>query len=365
MKKNKRSLANRRAALYDPYLDTLGGGERQILSILKALQEKGAEISIFWNKNLSFEIESRFSLKLKIKWLPVKNISSSFRAWQMLRSFDYFFYITDGSYFASTAKKNYVYAMVPDKNLYRLDVVNRIKLHNYRFITHSNFTQQWLKSFGIKSLVVPPFIDDKLLKAKINFKKKEKIILAVGRFFSHLHSKRQDVAIKTFKELRQQSPDFAGYKLVLAGGLIKEDMAYFKKLKKLAGNDKSIVFKPNISLAELYKHYRLSGYYWHFAGYGVDEKKNPESVEHLGITPLEAMASGCLTFCFAAGGPKETIIDGKTGFLFNDEKKLLEKMQFIEKNQDLKRKIITTGAKHVKENYNYQVFRNKILKTVF
>lgn len=37
--------------------------------------------------------------------------------------------------------------------------------------------------------------------------------------------------------------------------------------------------------------------------------------EHFGIVPLEAMASGTPVLAVAAGGPKETVLHGKTGFL--------------------------------------------------
>ena len=356
MKKNKR------ASLYDPYLDTLGGGEKYILSVLKALSEKGTEIDVFWNKNLSYEIRARFSLNFKINWRPVEEISSSFRAWQALRHYDYFFYVTDGSYFASSAKKNFVYAMVPDKNLYRLDLVNKIKLHNYKFITHSNLTQTWLKKFGLKSEVILPCLDDKLLLGLSL--KKERVILTVGRFFRHLHSKRQDVAIKTFKQLKKTSSLFEDYKLVLAGGFKKEDKSYFSELKKLAGSDKSIIFKTNVSISELHKFYKRASYYWHFAGYGVDEKKHPEAVEHLGITPLEAMASGCLTFCYSAGGPKETIDNGKTGFLFKNDKELIKKMGYLEINPNRKKAIMERAKKDTKKEYNYSVFKKKVLNSL-
>ena len=129
-----------------------------------------------------------------------------------------FFYVTDGSYFFSGAKKNFVYAMIPDKKLYSQNLINRLKLLNYQFITHSLFTQKWLKKFGIESKVIMPYLDDKLINSDIKFSKKEKIILSVGRFFSHLHSKRQDLIIQAFKKLKVKFKKFSDYKLILAGG---------------------------------------------------------------------------------------------------------------------------------------------------
>jgi glycosyltransferase involved in cell wall biosynthesis len=357
---------NLKVGLYDPYLDTLGGGEKHILSILEVFAEQGYEVNIFWDKDLSKEIKERFTFRCidTSKFLPniFKKDFSPLQTLRALRTFDYFFYVTDGSYFFSSAKKNFIYAMIPDKKLYSLNLINRLKLTNYQFITHSIFIQKWLEKFGIKSTMIMPYLDNKLIKQDISSFKKEKIILSVGRFFSHLHSKRQDLIIQAFKKLKEKSKKFSDYKLVLVGGLKKEDQSYFNGLKELANNDPLIIFKPNVKLYELYKLYELSNYFWHFTGLGVDENKNPELVEHLGITPLEAMASGCLTFCYSAGGPKELITDGENGFLFSDVDKLIDKMVKIDSDKSVKEIIVNNGKQYVKKNFSYQVFKEKVLK---
>jgi len=363
----------KKVGIYDPFLDTLGGGEKYILSILEVFAEQGFEINIFWDKNLNKEIKDRFAFRFidlayrqagTSKYLPniFKKNSSPLTTFQTLRSFDYFFYVTDGSYFFSGAKKNFVYAMIPDKKLYSLNLINRLKLTNYLFITHSIFTQKWLKKFGIESKIIMPYLNNKLLSQKINLSKKEKIILSVGRFFSHLHSKKYDLMIQAFKDLKKRSEKFSDYKLILAGGLKKEDQEYFNSLKKLAKNDSSIIFKPNISLYELYKLYELSSYFWHFTGYGIDEENHPEQVEHFGITPLEAMASGCITFCYSAGGPKELITDGKNGFLFLNTNELIDKMIKINSNESIKETIINNEKQYIKKKFSYQIFKKNVLK---
>ena len=354
----------KKVGLYDPYLDTLGGGEKYILSILEVFAEQGYEINIFWDRNFNKKIKDRFAFRYidTSKYLPniFKNKSSPLRTLQSLRTLDYFFYVPDGSYFFSGAKKNFVYAMVPDKKLYSLNLINRLKLLNYRFLTHSFFTQKWLSKFGIKSTVIMPYLDNRLIKQGLSSNKKEKIILSVGRFFSHLHSKRQDLIIKAFKELKNKSKKLSDYKLILAGGLKKEDKSYFSELIELADKDPSIIFKPNIQLNELYRLYKLSNYFWHFTGYGIDEKVKPELVEHFGITPLEAMASGCLTFCYSAGGPKELIKDGENGFLFTDTNQLIDKMIAVDSNDSMKKRVINNAGQFVKKNFSYEVFKAKV-----
>jgi glycosyltransferase involved in cell wall biosynthesis len=353
----------KKVGLYNPYLDTLGGGEKHIFSILEVFFEQGYEINIFWDKNLVKEIKERFALRYidASRWLPnIFTKKNALKTLRTLRTFDYFFYVTDGSYFFSSAKKNFVFCMVPDKKLYNLNLLNRLKLLNYEFISNSPFTAKWLIKWGINPTTIPPYIDERLF---INDKsKKEKIILAVGRFFHHLHSKNQEEIIKVFKKLKNISGDFTDYKLVLAGGLKKEDEEYFNKLKTLTKNDASIIFKPNLSLYELYRIYKLSDYFWHFTGLGVDENEHPEQVEHFGIAPLEAMASGCLTFCYSAGGPKTLIDDGKNGFLFSSANGLINKMIKTSTDISLKEKITENGQIFVRKNFTYKIFKRKVLK---
>ena len=98
-----------RVALYDPFLDTLGGGEKYILSIMDVFSDLGYEVNIFWDKDLKQEIKKRFELQCinTLKFLPnvFKNNSSPLKTLQTLKTFDYFFYVTDGSYFFQEPKK--------------------------------------------------------------------------------------------------------------------------------------------------------------------------------------------------------------------------------------------------------------------
>jgi len=349
-----------KVALYNPYLDTLGGGEKHILSIINVLAEKKAEITIFWDKNLEKEIINRFNLSFikNVNWFTSLKNFSTIKKLKILSQFDYFFYVTDGSYFFSTAKKNFIFTMIPDKKLYQLNFLNRLKLLNYSFISNSSYTASWLNRWGVKSIVIPPFIEETFFTKK-GFKK-EKIILSVGRFFPHLHSKNQEKIIETFRQLKKVNDSFKSYQLILAGGLKKEDENYFLKLKSSIKDDLSIVLKPNLSFSKLLQLYQSSTYFWHFTGFGIDEKKHPEQVEHFGIAPLEAAASLSLVFCHNSGGPKNIFKDGETGFLFNSQEELIKKIIYLEKNPLLKEKIKIQSQKMVKKEYNYENFFKKI-----
>ena len=61
-----------KAAIYNPYLDTLGGGERYTLTFAQVLTEIGYKVSIEWrDKGIIEKAQKRFGLDLKnIEVLP-------------------------------------------------------------------------------------------------------------------------------------------------------------------------------------------------------------------------------------------------------------------------------------------------------
>ncbi len=350
-------------ALYDPYLDVLGGGERYVLSILKALEDE-FELTIFWDQNLQKTIESKFSISFgnKINFQPnifhekgnvIEKINS-------MKNFDIFLYVTDGSYFVSSAKHTFIYAMVPQRNLYRMNLSNKLKTLNTTFITHSKFNQLTLQKWGVSTKVLYPYIDHAFFKyANL---KKEKTILTVGRFFKHLHAKRQDKIIKLFKKLKQKNVLYKEFILILAGGVKEDDIDYMIELKRLIGKDTSISLVVNPTFEQLTDLYGKAGYFWHFTGIGINENKLPELVEHLGITPLEAMASGCVVFCYDAGGPKELITDGINGFLFENEEKLVKKMERVIIDEKMRDSVTRSAKEYIKKEFNFDVFSRNVKK---
>lgn len=358
----------KRAALYDPYLDTLGGGEKHILSILRVLEDEGYEINLFWDKNLQNQIENRFRLQFsrKLKFLPniFRNSSFHLQKLMVLKDFDIFFYVTDGSYFFSSAGKNFVFCMVPNKNLYNLSLFNKLKLSNFRYITNSVYTQSWLNKWGINPQVIYPYLNQEFTDMRVDNLKKEKVILSVGRFYSHLHSKKQSILTKLFNKLKQSNPLFKNFKLIMAGGLNEEDKPYFNKLQLSINKSPDISLKTNLPYHELLNLYKKSLFYIHMTGYNVDQNKSPERVEHLGIAPLEAMASGCLTFCHDAGGPREIITDRENGFLFKTQEELIKKMLSVLSNPELQTRIKKRAKRFVQDNFNYEIFKKKVKEVI-
>lgn len=359
-------MKRKKIALYDPYLDVLGGGEKHILSIVKSISEN-SDIDIFWDEDIYKDIKSRLNISFSTPLVFKKNIfykkQNILQKLNILKEYDYFFYITDGSYFFSSAKNNFIFCMIPDKKLYKMSFLNKLKTSNCRFISNSEFTKQWLQTWGVSSEVIYPYIDQEFINYDISTIKKEKIILSVGRFFKHLHSKRQDLLIKCFIKLKKENVMFSDYKLILAGGVKKEDENYFLSLKKELKSDESVEFKTNISFKELFNLYKKAEIFWHIAGFGIDETKNPELTEHFGLSPLEAMAMGCITFGYNAGGLKESIENDKNGFLFNSTSELIDKTRNTTMNKEITNKIRKNAKKTVSEKFSINQF-NKMVSSV-
>ena len=61
-----------RAGIFDPYLDTLGGGERYMMTVAESLVKQGWEVDIFWDdRGVRQGIEERLGISLKkIKFVP-------------------------------------------------------------------------------------------------------------------------------------------------------------------------------------------------------------------------------------------------------------------------------------------------------
>ncbi|PIX68554.1 hypothetical protein COZ40_02670, partial [Candidatus Roizmanbacteria bacterium CG_4_10_14_3_um_filter_39_13] len=199
-------MRRKTVGLYTPYLDIMGGGEKHILSILKVFDDAGYNTILFWNSDLSAEIQNK--LKLTFAHLRFEKDLKSMTFFEKARKIsplDWLLYVTDGSYFFSPAKKTAVFCMVPDKKLYNLSPLNSLKTANALFIANSHFTASWLHKWGIQSRVVYPYVSEELFDEKP--RQRKPVILTVGRFFKHLHAKRQQDLIRTFLRFHSHHPE--------------------------------------------------------------------------------------------------------------------------------------------------------------
>src|SRR6266404_1083272 len=178
-----------RAAIYNPYLDTLGGGERYTMAIASTLVKNDYVVDVEWKEPAIREkLEKRFGIELtSINF--VKDIKRG-------DEYDVCFWVSDGSIPTLRARKNLLHFQVPFTNVSGRSLLNKFKMMRInKVICNSNFTKNIIDhEFGVNSIVLYPPISIQQFKAK----KKENMILSVARFSNLLQSKRQDVLVKTF-----------------------------------------------------------------------------------------------------------------------------------------------------------------------
>ena len=87
----------------------------------------------------------------------------------------------------------------------------------------------------------------------------------------------------------------------------------------------------------------------------------PVEDEDFGIVPVEAMAFGTPVIAHNSGGPRETIIDGKTGVLF-DELTPEGLTNAIERTSKQKMNVVTI-QKHAQQ-YSTKTFKNLLTQTI-
>lgn len=351
--------------IYDPYLDDLGGGEKYMLKAAECLSSDH-EVTIFWNNKKDIEDAiDRFGIDLsRIK--VAANIFSPkvgfFKRVLVTKKFDSIIVLSDGSMPFSLSKKLFLHIQRPIegagqgfKNRLKLARVNRVFCNSY-------FTKGYIdRQLETDSLVLYPPID---LKPK-NVKK-ENIILHVGRFrvvdktVGAKNYKKQDIMLDTFKKMVKNG--LKGWRFILAVSVKEDEENDFEELKRRA-DGAPVDFLINKTNDELWDIYSKAKIYWHASGYGEDLVAHPEYAEHFGISTVEAMGAGAVPVVINAGGQKEIVENGISGFLWDSLSDFAEKTTLLTREE----KILEQMSKETKKrahNFSGNRFCEEVKKMI-
>ena len=201
-------------------------------------------------------------------------------------------------------------------------------------------TQKRIKNFlGRDSEVLNPGVDCNSFRCE-GF---EKFFFYPSRITPE---KRFEYAIAAFKEFKKENK---GWRLVIAGALVKErheHVAYYHKIKRMLGSDVDILLDfPNKKLVDLFSRCYSVLY-------------SPVN-EDFGIIPLEAMASGKPCIAVNEGGPKEVVLNNKTGFLVDSEADMARKMSLIASNPDKAERMGRAGRRLARSKYIWKAFMKR------
>ena len=353
-----------RIGIFDPYLDTLGGGERYMLTIASCLS-KNNEVSVFWDSdNPLKEAEKRFEINLSGVDTSGNIFFDKFSFSKRLKAskeFDLIIYLSDGS-IPLVLNKLIVHFQFPVEWVDYKNLLSKFKIRRInKIICNSLFTKKYIdKKLHRKSIVLyPPVVS----YSSLHNLKKENLILTVGRFEKLKTGgtfKKHEILIEAFKSLIKNG--LKNWKLVI---VVSHKEADEDEILKIKNNVKEypIEIVRNATWSVLENLNKRTKIYWHAAGFGEDLEEYPERAEHFGITTVEAMSAGAVPVVIKAGGQME-IVDEKSGFFWNTREELIAEtlrlindenlLKSISKNA-IKRSLLFTGdrfCRQVKEIIN-------------
>jgi len=361
----------KKIGIYNPYLETKGGGEKVCLALASDLS-KDSQLEVFlithtpidlrplekyFNTDLSrvtvknIDTE-RWLLKSLFK-LPVlggfKFFISDLYVANKLRDLDCDVFINNcyQSNLPNMGKHGVYMCMFPQKLDSDPEHIGRLKaayknfldqlykkfiyksqqagVYTYdKIVANSAYTQTYIKKYwGLDSDILYPICESMYDKSI----KKEKIILNVGRFFGFdeaSHHKRQDFLLETFAELKDLHK--AGWQLHFAGTVADDKKArrFVSNLKKKS-QGLPVFFHFNAPFSEIKQLYNQSSIYWHATGYGSDPDKYPDKQEHFGISTVEAMSAESIPVVINTAGQQEIVRNGENGYLWSSREELVKR----------------------------------------
>ncbi len=360
-----------------PYLSLRGGVDRVILKI--AERYNAPIYTLEYNKKEAFPEFAKLDVRIVGKDVPLSKMLP-YRASQGLR-YGYNFYnlevkedydvinahISPSEWIRHKNERVLWYCHTPPREVYDLykarmgnrtyrekiiymsmtraykTIAGRIIRKIEKIVTNSDNTRKRIsKYFGVNSTVISPGIDYERFGNESD-----------GRFFFYpsriVPNKRQDYVISAFKRFRASYDKGGRYRLILAGALSEdpEHMRYYQRLLKLAKGS-NVTIRTNVNDSALRKLYSNS-----------TAVLTAAVNEDFGIVPLEAMASWKPVVSVNEGGHRESIIEGKTGFLVNSPIEMASSMRFLVEHKDSAERMGRAGRKRVVQEYSWNSFFHK------
>lgn len=380
--------------ILNPYLPTLGGGEKHMGYLCQFLEEyynykadidiivyNYNDINVFSDDYITIEdVNKQFGLNLKktkikkldlsVPAVAIETVEQRQVVEHVSSSYDIFINFMFQSKHIGRAKINIYECMFPPKRMEPMPVIypayrpveqqhDQEFADSYQlFISNSEYTNHWTEAMwqigDRKTIIYPPVFAEKEIIGKYQESKKQNIIMSVGRFFVGAHSKKQLDLVKFFVNHQEV---FKNYEYHLAGAVAtyQEDVDYLNQIKELAATVDNVFIHENCPFDELMDLYSRAKIFWHGTGYGVNENEQPEKMEHFGITPVEAMSYGVIPVVINKGGPKETVVDGEIGYCWNTEEECVSKTKLLIEDDELRRKMAVKAAERAKE-YSIEKF---------
>ena len=196
-----------------------------------------------------------------------------------------------------------------------------------------NIRDRVKKYYGLDSSVIYPGVESK----DYYFSDPEPFVFYAGRLDAH---KRAGLIIESMKNVNKN------VKLKIAGQGIQEKMLKEQAKSIEGGRIEFLGVVSDSELKDLYSKCLAAVYV------PIDED--------FGLVPIEAMASGKPVIAVNEGGPKETVVDGKTGYLVEaNPEEIASKINYLYENPGVPKEMKSACLKRAQE-FDWSVFVKKM-----
>lgn len=339
-----------RIAILEPYIKGVGGAQKVIADYANYLQERGHYVEIFTREcDPNYTYPHFRNIKITLLKPKSKILVALLFMLRRFKDFDLIIANDWPSNFSSIRNKKVVWICYsPKRDFYdlkefymleaglkkkilmklksllfkRMDIISAKKMKKI-FPISKNVLGRVKKYYDVGGEIFYPGINfDEYKSGKCG-----NYVLSVARF---VKPKRVDRIIEAMKYTKNKS-----VKLYVVGSGPEE-----RKIRNMCNENKNVMFLGKVNgknLEELYSNCLAAIYV-------------PKD-EDWGLIPLEAAACKKPTIGCNEGGLKETIVNGKTGFLMKDisAEKIAEKIDLLANNKILAKKMGESAYKYCKQ----------------
>lgn len=325
--------------VHSPYWKTRSGGERYALTVASCLQGQAKVYASVASRQELSDLSAHLGIPL-----AQVSVLSRWNSWRDLLKFHGIFWVSDGSIPVLPVKRRVIHFQAPFLGVNGRSAANRIKLLGSRVVCNSRYTKNFIDSeYGVDAGVIYPPVEVHQFQPR----KKERLILTVGRFLASSTHKRPDVLVDTFKQMVDAG--LKDWRLVVVGVAENSDSESMVTELRTKSRGYPVAIRVNLPHQRLIQLFGQATFYWHAAGFGTDLAAHPERAEHFGISTVEAMAAGAVSCSFAAGGQLEIIEDGQSGILWSTPSVLAAKTLDLIHHRELREEIAAVGIKRAQD----------------
>lgn len=347
--------------IYNRYFNTFGGGERSTLSVALFFESIGFEVILAslskFNHNYLLDF---FGFKAETTWNNlIVGSEKDVEHYVKTKGISVFVNHTYGSFIANRAPIGIYLVMFPHRAGYR----ELVKIKTYTHIVSiSHFSDKYVERYwkvkDKRHVLIPPILSGE----QPDYKKKEKLILNIGRFSTSGHVKNQHLAISTFKDLKLPE-----WKLVVAGhvGKSRENINYFNKCKKLAEGF-NIEVLADISHDRLIELYKKASLLWQLTGCQLVRDEHPEFCEHLGLVAMDCFSYGVFPMVLHRSGVSSLINQHENGFIFDTLEELKKETLDYAKNWESQTSAIQFQLSfETSKLYSFENYKQNFNKVIY